>query len=327
MPYQNYPANPTENEKKRQCFLAAYHTAMALTEPFDLLIYEMFFYPGIEVARRKHIPCVRQFSQPAWSETTWAEASPIFKASVKLIDMQVFPKRNAKRLGFEHHCLRDGVIQSKPELNIVYVPETFQNKKESFGEDYLFLVPTPKVTKSDLRIPYEQMQSPIVYISLGSIISNKGFCMECIRAFGDTRYSVILNTGKVPPDSLGKIPANIHAYSFVPQIEVLTHTDVFLTHCGMNSINEALTFGVPMVAMPFLNDQLTNAKRIVELGLGKKVRSFPSSGRELFETVGAVYADTEIKKNVEQMHRQILNQIGWDDVIGRIELLGSMDSV
>ena len=123
------------------------------------------------------------------------------------------------------------------------------------------------------------MKSPIVYISLGSIISNKGFCRECIKAFGSTGFSVILNTGRISPESLGTIPENIHAYSFVPQIEVLSHTDVFLTHCGMNSVNEALTLGVPMVAMPFLNDQITNAKRIVELGLGKKVRSFPSRGK------------------------------------------------
>ena len=85
---------------------------------------------------------------------------------------------------------------------------------------------------------------------------------------------MILNTGKVDIQTLGKISDNIYAYSFVPQIEVLQHADVFLTHCGMNSVNEAMALGVPMVAMPFINDQLSNAKRIVELGIGKFVH-FP----------------------------------------------------
>ncbi len=59
---------------------------MSLEEPFDLLIYEMFFYLGIEIAKRKGIPCVGQFSQPAWSEETWKEAPMLFKLSAKLID-------------------------------------------------------------------------------------------------------------------------------------------------------------------------------------------------------------------------------------------------
>lgn len=131
--------------------------------------------------------------------------------------------------------------------------------------------------------------------------------------------SVILNTGKVNPDSLGKIPSNIYAYSFVPQIEVLKHADVFLTHCGMNSVNEAICAGVPMVAMPFLNDQLENGKQIVNLGLGKKVRSFPSRGKELYQRVCEVYQDKNIKKKVKEMQKELQNQTNWDMVIRKIE--------
>ena len=308
-----------EDEKKKQCFAAAFRTAMALDEPFDLLIYEMFFYPGIDVARLKGIPCVRQFSQPAWSERTWAEASPVFRTSAKLIDMQVFPKRTAAELGCQYSCLHDGVIRSRPALNIVYVPEAFQERREDFGEDFLFLVPPQEIAPGDLQIPYETLKKPVVYISLGSIISNRGFCKECIRAFGNTQFSVILNTGRIRPESLGRLPDNLLAYSFVPQVEVLSHTDVFLTHCGMNSINEALTLGVPMVAMPFLNDQLTNAQRIVELGLGKRVRSFPSRGKELLDAVSTVYENARFRKNAQQMQERIHHQTGWDEIVARME--------
>lgn len=319
VPYRDYPDNPTEEQKKKLCFAAAFRTAMVLEERFDLLIYEMFFYPGIDVARLKGIPCVRQFSQPAWSEATWAAASPVFRTSAKLIDMQVLPKRTAKELGCAFDCLRDGVIRSKPALNLVYVPEPFQARREDFGEEWLFLVPPQEIVPGERHIPYAELQKPVVYISLGSIISNRGFCKECIRTFGNTRFSVILNTGRVQPETLGRIPENLRAYSFVPQVEVLSHTDVFLTHCGMNSINEALTLGVPMVAMPFLNDQISNAARIVELGLGKRVRSFPSSGRELFNAVSTVYDNARFRKNALRMQAAIRRQTGWDDVIARIE--------
>lgn len=178
VPYSDFPTNPTEKDKKKLSFPAAFRTAMNMKEQFDLLIYEMFFYPGIEIAKRKGIPCVRQFSQPAWSEKTWDAAPFIFRTSAKLIDMQVLPKRAAQELSLEHTCLRDGIIKSKPDLNIVYVPEAFQLERKAFGEDYIFRVPEAKAVKGEIRIPYEEMKAPIVYISLGSIISDKGFCKK-----------------------------------------------------------------------------------------------------------------------------------------------------
>ena len=319
VPYRDFPANLSDRQIERRCFRAAFDTAMALPGPFDVLIYEMFFYPGIQVAKRKGIPCVRQFSQPAWSPETWEDAPPVFKFSARLIDRQVLKKRDALDMGYRRSSLHDGVIGCRPDLNIVYLPEAFQGRRESFDESYLFTVPPPLTFRSDAVIPYEEMKAPVVYISLGSIISNRGFCTECIRAFGDRPVSVILNTGKIDPGSLGKIPGNIRAYSFVPQIEVLRHTDVFLTHCGMNSINEALSLGVPMVAMPFINDQITNARRIVELGLGKRVRSFPSRGKELYRAVREVYADREIKRNVTRIRDAIAGQTDMDALVDRIE--------
>lgn len=321
VPYRNFPADNTAEQIKRTCFRAAYDTAMALEENFDLLLYEMFFHPGIEVARKKGIPCVRQFSQPAWSEATWRQAPAVFKLSAWLIDRQVLSKADVAHMGIRYGSLRDGVIQARPELNIVYLPELMQPERESFDDRYLFTVPSPVAMASDIRIPYDQMKSPIVYISLGSIISNKGFCKECIRAFGKKDLSVILSTGKVSPDTLGAVPNNIYAYSFVPQMEVLRHADVFLTHCGMNSVNEALRLGVPMVAMPFINDQITNAARLTELGLAKRVRSFPSSGRELYRTVCRVIQDSEMKQRACEMRSRIENQAGWDSVVQRIESL------
>ncbi|CAI0459492.1 unnamed protein product [Linum tenue] len=52
-----------------------------------------------------------------------------------------------------------------------------------------------------------------------------------------------------------------------PQLEVLDHHAVgcFVTHCGWNSTLEALSLGVPMVAMPQWTDQGTNAKYIEDV--------------------------------------------------------------
>lgn len=132
---------------------------------------------------------------------------------------------------------------------------------------------------------------------------------------------MILNTGKVDIQTLGKIPDNIYAYSFVPQIEVLQHADVFLTHCGMNNVNEAMALGVPMVAMPFINDQLSNAKRIVELGIGKRVRSFPSSGKQLYNAVMEVLYSDMVKERSRKIENQLKDKYSLLKVVLAIEKL------
>lgn len=321
IPFENYPANPSEQQKKMRCFRAAFDTSMKVGTNYDLLIYEMFFYPGIKVAENLGIPCVRQFSQPAWNRDTIAEAAKLFKLSCKLIDWQVMGRRNWEYMKLKNKTLMESVVYDRPDLNLVYVPQIFQPHRKSFGNDYLFTVPQAEETVSDTKIPYKKMKPPIVYISLGSIISNRGFCKKCIRAFGKTDMSVILNTGKIKPELLGRIPSNIYAYPFVPQIEVLEHADIFVTHCGMNSVNEAMAAGVPMVAMPFINDQTANGKEIVKLGIGKRIRAFLSSDRDLYQAVCMVLRDKQIRSRSREIQILLKKERSLDEIVRRVETL------
>ncbi|CAA7048197.1 unnamed protein product [Microthlaspi erraticum] len=66
-----------------------------------------------------------------------------------------------------------------------------------------------------------------------------------------------------------------------PQLEVLANKAIgcFMTHCGWNSTMEALTFGVPMVAMPQWTDQPMNAKYIQDVWkVGVRVKVEKESG-------------------------------------------------
>ncbi|XP_030938155.1 UDP-glycosyltransferase 74E2-like [Quercus lobata] len=72
---------------------------------------------------------------------------------------------------------------------------------------------------------------------------------------------------KLPTNFLQETAGKGLVVSWCPQLEVLAHKAIgcFMTHCGWNSTLEALSLGVPMVAMPQWTDQLTNAKFIVDV--------------------------------------------------------------
>ncbi|CAA7059289.1 unnamed protein product [Microthlaspi erraticum] len=95
-----------------------------------------------------------------------------------------------------------------------------------------------------------------------------------------------------------------------PQLEVLANKAIgcFMTHCGWNSTMEALTFGVPMVAMPQWTDQPMNAKYIQDVWkVGVRVKVEKESGiakREEIEfsikEVMEGKKSKEMKKNAEK---------------------------
>ncbi|KAL3069538.1 hypothetical protein niasHT_034720 [Heterodera trifolii] len=54
---------------------------------------------------------------------------------------------------------------------------------------------------------------------------------------------------------------NVHPVKWMDQKSLLMHPKLraFVSHCGLNSVSEAVQFGVPILAIPLLADQLYNA--------------------------------------------------------------------
>jgi MGT family glycosyltransferase len=85
--------------------------------------------------------------------------------------------------------------------------------------------------------------------------------------------TVVVATGQTDPAELDPLPANVLVRRSVPQPDVLARAALFVTHGGMNSVNEAMYAGVPMLVVPQGADQPLVAGRVVELGAGLSIRT------------------------------------------------------
>ena len=154
----------------------------------------------------------------------------------------------------------------------MYTSPEFQPYSDTFSDKYVFVGPSIRPTND----VFEKTREKLVYISMGTVNNDMTiFYKNCIDAFKDSNYQVVLSVGsQVDIKQLeeyvtkSESKAQFHVLPYVDQIAVLEKADAFLTHCGMNSVSEALYFKVPLVMYPQTNEQKGVAFRINELGAG-----------------------------------------------------------
>ena len=84
----------------------------------------------------------------------------------------------------------------------------------------------------------------------------------------DLDINVFAALGGIKPESLKDIPANVEVGQMVPQLDILSQASVFITHAGMGGTGEAIYYGVPMIAIPQMDEQAITARQIEKTGLG-----------------------------------------------------------
>ena len=169
------------------------------------------------------------------------------------------------------------LIQSDNQTDsVVYTSRRFQPFAESFSDHYTFVGPSLLTDKK----PDKAHERPLVYISLGTVINDRpDFYGKCIEAFRGENVDVILSCGKsVDRTGLGVLPDNIRVYESVDQLDVLSRADVFITHCGMNSVSESLYMATPMVLYAQTNEQKAVARRVREIGAGIDLKDDSAAG-------------------------------------------------
>ena len=84
----------------------------------------------------------------------------------------------------------------------------------------------------------------------------------------DLPINVFAALGSIDPKSLKDIPENVEVGQMVPQLDILSQADLFITHAGMGGTGESIYYGVPMIAIPQMDEQAITAKQIEAKGLG-----------------------------------------------------------
>ena len=152
---------------------------------------------------------------------------------------------------------------------------------------------------------------PLVYCSLGSYVeTDLAFLRRVIEVFRRREdWELILGLGgKAAVDELGELPANVTALAWAPQVEILQHADLAITHGGPSTILECVRFGVPMVAYSTrFFDQNGNTARLVYHGLGVSGDKDSDGETSIESAIETVLSNDTFASNVRNMREKCMS--------------------
>jgi MGT family glycosyltransferase len=214
------------------------------------------------------------------------------------------------------------LLMTEEELNIVTIPKEFHPCSKYFNENYAFVGPLITERNTEIDIPLHKLKNnKVIYIPMGSILSRSDLYKDYIEVFKGASWQIVLNIGQVPVEQLEPLPSNFIVHSFVPQLEVLKYTDVFITHGGMNSVMESLWYQVLQIVIPQSPEQSIIAAQIKYLSLGEVLEEGQLNAQKISQTVQRLESDEQMKRRLQANKKVMLDSGGITLAVNRLQSL------
>lgn len=270
----------------------------------DYVIHDLMVFFGRIISLSMGIPTVVSMPVFVLDKLTLREIPPSIK--LKMAGMIISGLSDILRLIFiarwyrKHFGIKVSEVFSfkniYSELNIIYTSLFFQPGSHSYDQRFCFVGPQLNFKREVEDFSTDGLAGKrMIYISLGTAFGrNLKFYFRCFRAFESLDLKVVMSVGSlIDISKLNNIPSNFAVYNHVPQLKVLKHADVFITHGGMNSTAEGILNGVPLIVYPQAADQYLVARRVDQLGAGIYLKR--ATVKRLRKSVDAIFSNPEFK--------------------------------
>jgi zeaxanthin glucosyltransferase len=174
-----------------------------------------------------------------------------------------------------------------------------------------------------VEFPWERLTGePLIYASMGTVQNGLVDVFRTVAAAVARHKSLqlVLSIGdQLQPNEIGSIPSNAIIVKRAPQLELLKQTSVCITHAGLNTVLEALSQGVPQVAIPVTNDQPGVAARIADKKTGVVTSLDKLTAPHLSTLLDEVLNDSTYRNNARKIQKAVAETNGLSRAADLIE--------
>lgn len=162
---------------------------------------------------------------------------------------------------------------------------------------------------------------PLVLVSFStSYMDQRALAQRVLDALAPLPVRALLTAGPALDTRGLLVPANARTVGFVPHRTVLPHASLVVTHSGWQTVNAALTDGVPLLCIPDGRDQPDNAARVVACGAGRRI-SKRASTRKLRDAITTALGDPALRHGASAMADALARSDGAVTVVEMLERL------
>ncbi|CAN5458246.1 glycosyltransferase [soil metagenome] len=218
---------------------------------------------------------------------------------------------NAARRAWSLPSQQEDILRrpASPWLNLVTSVSAAEAPRDNLTANTMFVGPCFGKRGASAEFPFDKLRADRfkVYVSLGTVFNNKPQVFrKILEALDSPAYQVIVSAGAAYEKlQRGPIPSNALLFKSVPQVELLARIDMFISHGGNNSINEALAAGKPIIVLPIGGEQADNASRIIYLGVGRKVDTQRFTAEDLRTVAEELRTNSSFAERAQEISRAI----------------------
>jgi zeaxanthin glucosyltransferase len=173
-----------------------------------------------------------------------------------------------------------------------------------------------------IPFPWERLDGrPLIYASLGTLQTGKRCIFQCFAesCAGLDVQLVIAHGGALDEAASRSLPGNPIAVAYAPQRDLLARASLTLSHAGLNTVLDSLSFGVPVIAIPITFEQPGIASRLAWCGAGSVVRLSSLTASHLRTTISHALSNTPYKERAAAVGKSIEQAGGLARAAGLLE--------
>ena len=209
---------------------------------------------------------------------------------------------NAVRLGLPRRRRADQGFS--PSVKIAQAVAGIDFPRQELPGNFHYLGPW-READGDWMLPSPDGR-PLVFCSLGSLQGSRAAIFHKVAAVCHELglRVVIAHGGRLDPAEAARLPGDPVVAAYVPQRAVLAQCALAITHAGFNTVLDALSFGVPLVAIPLAFEQPATAARLARAGVAEIV-SKRAGAAVLRDAVARVLGDPRYREHAARLQMEI----------------------
>jgi len=168
------------------------------------------------------------------------------------------------------------------------------------------LRPVPFSEPGELPPWVPEHRKPLVYLTMGTAFGNIGVLRTTIAGLAALDVRVLVSAGpSVAAEAIGDTPDNVVVRQWLPQADILPHTDLVVHHGGAGTTMGTFATGVPHLVLPQGADQFSNADVVTAAGLGDQVLAADLTAEVVTAKARRLLTDGAVAAAVEAMAAEV----------------------